>query len=136
MPVPVNYFSVCKPCTNSTQTDCFVSWRTFKKGYTPGFVKIENYKTVVVNPLNWTMDTLPVPKSYNKGAVLFEFNKPRPNAVSARIHGNILWTSKPHFWGSIFFLKKNYHIGDINLFWKNIRDNVDDRVNAFKKNEP
>ena len=79
------------------------------------------------------MDSLPVKKKYNKGAVLFKFNKPRPDAVSARIHGNILLTSKPHFFGSMFFTNKNYHIGDINLFWKNIRDNVDERVETFCK---
>lgn len=76
------------------------------------------------------MDSLPAPRSLNKGAVLFRFNQPS-KGVSAKVHGNILWASKPKFFGSLFFTKKNYHIGDINLFWKNIRDNIDERVKAY-----
>lgn len=131
MPIRVNYFASCVPCATSSQTDCFVSWRTFKKGYIPASVANEKLKVFVINPLTWTMDTLPAPKSLNKGAILFKFNKPT-KGVSAQIKGNILWASKPHFFGSIFFKRKNYHIGDINLFWKNIRDNVDERVASYK----
>jgi hypothetical protein len=52
--------------------------------------------------------------------------------VGAGIHGNILWSSKPRFFGNIFFTRKNYHIGDINLFWKNIRDNVAQQTAGYK----
>lgn len=134
MPVRQGYFSECQPCATATQTGCFVSWRTFKKGYTPETVANEPYKVWVVNPLTWKTDSLVAPKSLNQGAVLFKFNK-RAKGVSAQVAGNILWASKPHFFGSIFFTKKNYHIGDINLFWKNIRDNVEERVNAFKSSQ-
>jgi hypothetical protein len=133
MPVPQNYFSKCLPCSTATQTHCFVSWRTFKTNYVPPFVEKERFKAIVVNPLTWTTDTTFASKKLNRGAVLFNFNKPKEQAVSAVIHNNILWSSKPHFFGSILYTKKNYHVGDINLFWKNIRDNVDDRVEAYKK---
>lgn len=132
MPVPETYFTNCQPCSTPAQTGCFLSWRTFKKNYEDEWVQREQFKAYVVNPLTWTMDTLPASRKLNRGAVLFKFNKPKPRAVSAVIHGNVLWSSKPHFLGSIFYTKKNYHIGDINLFWKNIRDNVDERVMAYK----
>ncbi len=135
MAVPVDYFSKCLPCSTAAQTGCFVGWRTFKKGYEPEAVTRETFRSFVVNPLTWTMDSLPAKRSLNKGAVLFRFNKPLTHAVSAEIHDNILWSSKPHFFGSLFFTKKNYHIGDINLFWKNIRDNLDERVESFRTKE-
>jgi len=135
IPIPETRFSTCKPCEEAKQTACFVSWRTFKKGYEPSWTKKEQQKAAVINPLTWTSDEELVKKQQNKGAVLFKFNKPKANAVSAQVHGNILWASKPHFWGSLFFTRKNYHIGDYNLYWKNVRDNVDERVAAYKEKQ-
>lgn len=133
LPVPEQYFSSLPACTTPNQTGCFVSWRTIKKGHVPEFVQREKFKAVVVNPLTWTMDTLPVPRSQSKGAVLYKFNHPKPRNVATQIQGNILWSSKPRFLGNWFFTTKNYHIGDINLFWKDIRDNAMDRVKAYQQ---
>gem|GEM_PF-4872180 len=41
--------------------------------------------------------------------------------------------SKPNVFGKILFNKKNYHVGDINLFYLNIRQNVKTRIGAFWK---
>jgi hypothetical protein len=131
--VPENYFAQCVPCANANQTGCFVTWRTFKKGYLSERVKNENFRSIVVNPVTWTMDSVKTPKKMAKGSVYYNFNKPMPKNVSTEIRGNVLWSSKPKFFGSLFFTRKNYHIGDINIFWKDIRDNVDQRVSAFWK---
>ena len=133
MPVPENYFKKIPPCKDSTETGCFVAWRTFKKGYYPAFVKNEKFKSIVTNPLSWTLDQTYVSKKCNKGGVLRFFNSVNKKVVSAQIKGNILWTCKPDIFGKIFILKKNYHIGDINLFYVNIRENVKQRINHYKK---
>jgi hypothetical protein len=45
----------------------------------------------------------------------------------------LLFVKKPKFpWGFLYFTK-NYHIGDINLFYINIRENVRQRIGAFWK---
>ncbi|GAB2840770.1 DUF3089 domain-containing protein [Ferruginibacter profundus] len=132
--VPENYFSSIPPCKDSTSTGCFVSWRTFKRGYTePDFVAKENFKAVVINPLTWTSDTALVPAKKNSGGVLLKFNKIVPHVVNANIYRNVLWTSKPNVAGKLFFTKKNYHAGDINLFYMNIRQNIKTRIAAFWK---
>lgn len=134
LPVPENYFTTITPCKDSSSTGCFVSWRTFKSGYVEKkYVAKENFKAVVINPLTWSADTLIAPKSANIGGVLFNFNKVIPKLVNAQIHNNVLWTSKPDIFGKIFYTKKNYHVGDINLFYMNIRQNVKTRINAFYK---
>jgi hypothetical protein len=133
MPVPENYFKKIPPCKDSTETGCFVAWRTYKKGYYPEFVKKEKFKSVVTNPLSWTLDQNYVSKKYNSGGVLRNFNKINKNVVSAQIKGNILWSCKPDIFGKIFITKKNYHIADINLFYVNIRENVKQRINHFNK---
>lgn len=131
--VPDNYFSICRPCLQPEQTGCFVAWRTYREGFVPEWIAREKFKAVVINPVSWTADTLPVSRKQHKGAVLYQFNKPKSKNVSTSIRGNVLWSTKPRFFGNVFFTTKNYHIGDINLFWKDIRDNVDLRVSAFWK---
>lgn len=137
LPVFDNYFSQLKPCSDSTATGCFISWRTFKEGYTAKYIERETVKADVINPLTWTMDTALAPVALNKGAVLKNFKKENAGLVHAQIHKNILWVNKPKFFGSVFLRNKNYHVGDYNLFYDNIRDNVGTRIHAFlKSNKP
>lgn len=131
LPVFSNYFTELKPCKDSTETGCFVTWRTFEEGYVAPYIENETRKAFVVNPLLWTMDTTFAPASLNKGGVLRNFNKVIPGLVHAKVHGNILWVNKPKFFGSIFLKTKNYHIADYNLFYENIRENVGTRVKSF-----
>lgn len=133
MYIPQNTFAELKPCTDSLQTGCFVGWRSFKKGFEADYVKAEATKCYVTNPLIWTNGNEYVPRNLNKGAILTKFNKLRIDAVDAQIHDGILWLNRPHFPGSFLFRIKNYHIGDINLFYMNIRENVHSRITAFMK---
>ena len=134
--VPDNYFSVLAPCKDASATGCFVTWRSFKSGYEGGdFITQENFKVVVINPLTWTNDSSFVSSSYNKGGVLKNFNKVVLKVVSAQVHKNILWTSKPNVPGKFLLIQKNYHIGDINLFYVNIRENVATRISAYFKKQ-
>jgi len=133
MVIPKNYFESLKPCSDSVQTGCFVGWRSFQEGYEPDFVKKENGNSYVVNPLSWVVSEDPAPPSLNRGAVLLKFNKVLPQFADAQIHDGVLWIHKPHFPGSFLYHSKNYHIGDINLFYVNIRENMRARVNAFRK---
>ena len=134
MAVPDDYFTVLKPCTDSLSTGCFVSWRTFKSGSAdPDFISEEKFKSVVINPLTWTNENGPVSSKLNKGGVLKNFNRVVPKVVSTQIHNNILWSSKPNVPGKIIYTQKNYHIGDINLFYMNIRKNAAARIHAFLK---
>jgi len=136
LPVQVDCFTTLKPCNDSLATGCFVSWRTYRKDTEePQFIADEKFKAVVINPLTWTTETGPVPSTLNKGGVLRNFNRVVPKVVSAQIHNNILWSSKPNVPGKIFYTQKNYHIGDINLFYMIIRVNAEARIKAFLKNQ-
>ena len=134
MPIEENYFKLIKPCTDSMSTGCYVTWRTFKKGYEGSeAVQKETFKVVVTNPHTWSTDTAYARASLNTGAVLINFNKVIPSVVDAQVHKNILWTSKPKFFGNIFLTQDNYHVGDINFFYNNIRQNVKTRIGAYSK---
>ncbi len=133
IPVKENAFSQIVPCKSPTQTGCVCSWRTFKKDYEPEYVTKENFKAIVTNPLTWNdVDSVASFKD-NKGAILWKFDKVMPHTAEAIIHGNVLWTGKPHFFGNIFYNTKNYHAGDYNLYYLSIRENVKQRIGAFWK---
>ena len=131
LPVFNNYFSSLKPCADSLSTGCFVSWRSFRKFVEPEFVKKEKIQAYVTNPLTWKLDDKFAPDKLNKGGILKNFNKIKPGLVSAEVHGNILWVSRPKFFGNIFLTAKNYHIVDYNLFYMNIRQNVYTRIRSY-----
>jgi hypothetical protein len=133
MPIPENYFSVLKPCSNENESGCYVGWRTFKSGYVPNEILEEKFTSIVINPLSWTSNPEKIDKKNNEGGVLSNYKKLVPNVVDAEIHGNILWSCKPDVFGKMFFTKKNFHIGDINLFYKSINKNVGTRISSFLK---
>lgn len=132
MNISKDSFRELRPCEDSLQTGCFCGWRTYKRGFEP--VMAERYRnSYVTNPLSWKTDEVLVPASENKGAVLRNFNKVYRNVTDAEVHDGILWVKRPQFPGSILYRTSNYHIGDINLFYLNIRSNIQTRIRAFWK---
>ena len=133
MYIPQQSFTSLTPCKDSLQTGCFVGWRSFKNGFIADYVKIETTPSYTTNPLTWTMSEAYAPRELNQGAILTKFNKLLPHVADAQIHDGVLWLNRPHFPGSFLYRIKNYHIGDINLFYMNVRENVHARIAAYKK---
>lgn len=130
MPVAKDRFQFIAPCRDSLDTNCFISWRTFKHGHE--FYKDGKGDSIsVTNPLSWTTTEEFVPKSKSKGSLLRDFNKIYHELVDAQVHNGILWANKPKFKGSFFLRTKNYHVADINFYYFNIRQNAAQRVDAF-----
>jgi hypothetical protein len=130
IPVPKNYFRFIPVCENENQTGCFCSWRTFEEGFE---LKKTETEMAVVNPLTWKTDNTFAPATLNKGAVYRDFSKVVVGENSAQIHHNILWTNKPKFKGSFLMRTKNFHAGDFNIFYMNVRENTKQRISAFWK---
>ncbi len=128
MPIKKNAFKTIPPCMNEDELGCFVSWRTYKKGFEFDAPKEE---ILVTNPLSWLTNEEYISKEKNIGSILRDFNKIYPKIADAQIHGPILWATKPKFPGSIFFTRKNYHIADINFYYMNIRQNAIHRVKQY-----
>jgi hypothetical protein len=133
MPVPKNTYADIKPCDKPEQTGCFCSWRTFKTGYEPPKLVIDN-SISVVNPLSMTTENGVVSAEKHLGSVLTGFKKASEQTINAEIHNGILWITKPKFRGSFLYRTPNYHIGDYNLFYFNVREDAQRRVGLFWKN--
>ena len=133
MRIPEDYFSNLKMCEDSVQTGCMCGWRTLRSGYMTVYLKKETGNSLITNPLTWKTDESPAPRSANKGSILYKFNKLYSATTSALINKNVLWVNKPKFpWGFLYFTR-NYHIGDINLFYRNLRENIGTRIAAYHK---
>lgn len=131
--IPKKYFTSITMCKDSIQTGCVCGWRTFRKGYIPFYLKNEKGNSWVTNPLTWTTENTYANKKENKGSVLRNFNKIYKSTTDAQISNGLLYVKKPKFPGSFFYFTKNYHIGDINLFYINLRENIRQRIMAFWK---
>jgi hypothetical protein len=132
-PVPKEYFTSLKMCSDSLQTGCLCSWRTFRKGFVPNYLKKENGNSYVTNPLTWTTGNEYAPRKLNKGSVLFKFNKVYYQTTDAQNSNGLLYVKKPKFPWSFIYITRNYHIADINLYYMNVRENVKTRINTFKE---
>jgi hypothetical protein len=132
-PVPKNYFSKLAMCVDSFSTGCICSWRTLKRGFIPYYYKKENNSSFATNPLSWTTTEEYIPRDRNKGSVLGNFSKIYPGTTDAQLHGGFLWVNRPKFPGSFLLRTRNYHIGDINLYYMNIRENVEQRIRSYFK---
>lgn len=129
--VPKEYFSSLKMCEDSLQTGCICSWRTFRKNYIPSYLKKENGNSYATNPLSWTTGSEYVSKKMNKGSVLLKFNKLYLHTTDAQLSNGLLYVNKPTFPWSFLYFTKNYHPGDINLYYMNIRENIKQRIHSF-----
>lgn len=134
MPLPPHYFSALSFCDDSLQTGCFTGWRLFKKGFYPEWVKKEGEINLVSNPITWKQDTSWIAPVHHVGAVLFDFQQLRSNTQEAQIHRGIVWTNKPRLPFGFLYNPKNYHAGDINMFYGDIRKNIHSRIQSFIQN--
>lgn len=130
IPVENDYFQFIKVCGGPEEISCFCSWRTWREGHTPDEYAPHN-NIAVTNPLIWTTTDTYAPRSENDGAVLRDFDRIRPEVTDARVHKGLLWISRPRFPWSFLRLSPNYHIGDYNLFYVDVRLNAMRRAAAF-----
>lgn len=132
-PVPQDYFTTLPMCKDSIQTGCVISWRTFRKGFVPSYLKKSKEIVLATNPLIWSTDKRYAPKQLNKGSVLTKFNKVYEHTTDGQLANGLLYVKKPKFPWSFLYFTSNYHIADINLFYLNIRENVRQRVSVMIK---
>ncbi len=133
MAVKPDTFATIQACKMPAQTGCVCSWRTYRENYEPLYIQNEPFTAIVTNPLTWDAEKPEAERKDNEGSVLLNFEKVKKRVVNAKVHDGVLWICRPHFFGSIFYTNKNYHIADYNLFYVSIRENVQQRINAFWK---
>ena len=114
----------------------YLSWNTFrvnkkpKKGKHPAHFSWKKNQ-YVTNPIKWNESRVATTDDH-KGLFFYD-EKIYPNSVRIEIYDGLLWSSVPKGIKGNFLLKliRNYHFGDVNLFWKDISENAKIRVESF-----
>jgi len=135
MTIPGNSFSSLQMCEDSLQTGCLCGWRTFREGYKAPYVETEKEFSLVTNPITWKTDSEYAHKKMNAGSVLYKFNKVYKRTTDAQIYEGVIWIKRPKFPWSFLYSTKNYHVGDINLYYMNIRENAGQRIKSYFHNQ-
>lgn len=128
-------FKTIQPMTKPNEIGGFVGWNTFKKGYYSK--KGKNYfkGSITTNPITWNSDKF-TELDQHKG-FLYTNKKLYEKALKVEITDGLVWSTNPKFPARFFMsFLKNYHVGDINLFWKDIQENAELRTTTwFEKNK-
>lgn len=120
--------------TAADATNCFVGWRSFKNGSDGGYmIARERGNSVCVNPVTWTTGEAASALTQHKGGVARDLNKLYPKTITASVNNEtgILWVTLPQAVAAVFESLNNYHILDYNLYYLDIRENVQLRVRRF-----
>ena len=122
-------YKTLKPMTKPNETGGFVGWNTYKKGYYP--TKKDFYKgSITTNPITWDGEKTTT-LTQHKG-FLYSNKKIYKKALKIEVTDGLIWATNPKFPMRFFMsFMKNYHVGDINLFWLDIRENVALRTKTF-----
>jgi hypothetical protein len=131
----VDTLKTIPPCTAPGQVGCFASWNTVRWG-TELTEKQQKFQgSYCVNPVSWRADEEPAASGFHKGSVPITYDRIDPAFLSTQRHGSLLWAEAPPRAGyNILAEGDNYHVGDISLFWLDIRENVALQVkNYFEK---
>ncbi len=132
MGIKPNEFKTIQPMTKPMQTGGFVSWNTRKINSYPK--KKDAYKgSVTTNPITW--DVSKTTKLHQHKGFLYSNGNMYTQALKIEITDGMVWSTNPKF-PLRFFMSflKNYHAGDINLFWQDIKENVALRTKTWLEN--
>lgn len=125
-----NTYSSIPAMNVKNQVGGFISWNTYKKNKFPKKDKNWYSGSVTTNPITWNYDKN-TNLSQHKG-FLYTNQKIYKRALSVEITDGLVWSSNPKFPFRFFMsFLNNYHAGDINLFWQDIRENVVLRTNTY-----
>ena len=131
MGVKKNSYQSIPVCKDSISTGCFTSWRTFRYDYTDGWATREDTTIAVVNPITWKTTNEIIERTMHQGAILYNLKKVYQKTHETQAEGAALWITRPKFPGSFLYTSKNYHAGDINLFYVDIRKDVSRRIDNY-----
>ncbi|TLM90566.1 DUF3089 domain-containing protein [Hymenobacter jeollabukensis] len=133
-------YRALRPCRDSLQTGCYVSWNTGSWGH--DYPPYDG--ALVTNPLTWRVDTAYAPARLNRGSVPLSFKRlDQPGVADAQVHQGILWTHPSGRRGYFRFplpgkweLRHSYHLNDYGLYYLSVRRNARARLRAWQRANP
>lgn len=133
LPVEKDAFQTIPPCQNASDNGCFASWRTMRTGHYPKYHDETDHENIAcINPVNWSTSGEIVGTEQHQGMVLLDYyDGILQLASNVQISEAVVWIDRPKFPGSFLFIDPDYHSGDFNLFYMNVRQNACERLDHF-----
>tara|TARA_B100000902_G_scaffold63329_2_gene70153 strand:- start:4456 stop:5436 length:981 start_codon:yes stop_codon:yes gene_type:complete len=127
-------FSSVPPCSGPTDLYCFLSWRTFLESTYPNNWEYGNHISSI-NPISWSIDTISSDKKLHNGILLPNKMLSFKETLSVYNHKGLIWLKKSNNILLNLYPSSNYHPGDYNLYWMNIRKNLKLRLQTHHEND-
>ena len=125
-----NEFKSIPLMNSASQTGGFVTWNTFKKNVDQDSYRRWYKGKAVVNPVTWQTSGTAT-KDQHLGFLYSNDNLFCHCFETTVIDGGV-WISRPcSYLGLVSWTMKNLHIGDVNLFWKDIQQNAKLRARTY-----
>jgi hypothetical protein len=128
-PIPGDAFHNIQFADGPGQVGRVHSWMTFAEGYTPDFHASHIAGSTSIHPIlfrtesdvwnNWDM---------HQGVLTRKFKLRHKGSISAALHNGMVWIKPMRIMLGPLLRLKNWHVADVNLFWENIRINLNDQI--------
>lgn len=131
-------FQSLKPCQKATDQACYCTWMSYGNGYLPGWLQKTATPPSAIHPITWTAKPgVSNARGEHLGAVRESFRIKNAGSITAKLAPEgVLSIDPPH----IFLVgrrihRDNWHVGDFNLFWSNVRANVHERIETHERQQ-
>ena len=125
-------FKQLKACEKPDEVGCLCSWMSYGEGYFPKWLGYRDELPICTHPVNWKLNGDMNTLEEHQGVVLSNMKFAHAGKIQARSERGVLQIMPPDVPFSRFLHRDNWHVGDINLFWLNVRSNARNRAEAFR----
>lgn len=134
MDIYASDFAALPPCQTRDDFHCFCSWMSYGRGYLPDWLAEVDEPPAAIHPIEWTTNPGVVnERKRHFGSVMESFKTTKNGSITAELQPEgVLWIDRPHvFLVGRWLHRENWHVGDFNLFWHNVRYNTLERMSAY-----
>lgn len=129
-------FEVLKPCESADDIGCWCSWMSYGEGFFPRWLSQVEGVPMCTHPVLWTRSLgdergEPNDLSQHLGVVMRSGKFTLSGSVQAYAQEGVLQVKEPVMMFGKLFQRDNWHVGDVNLFWGNIRSNARHRAERW-----
>lgn len=137
----LNKYKHLKMAQSSNDIGVIVAFNSEAEGVEDSLLVPKGVYTYAINPLSWKTDGDVIDDSYNKGACFTNYvgsiDKEIPNFCGAYLNqerGTLIITGiSSEDYPGVIFENGIYHLYDYQFFYRNLQDNVIERIEAWKK---
>lgn len=131
-PIPSNTFHDIQFADSPGQVGRVHSWMTFAEGFHPEFHGSHIGGSQSIHPVLFTT----TPDEWNnwdehQGILTRKFKLRHQGTISAALHDGMLWIKPMKILLGPMLRLKNWHVADVNLFWENLRINLQHQIQVF-----